>query len=109
MAKPRKRVDPHMLAQSWLHSHEEDTPESAVYRPATFAFPLSRGRSGFELKPDGTLIETGPAPDDRRSKKKGTWRLEGTPEAHLVLQPHAGAERTLNILSVDAHRLIVEK
>ncbi len=44
----KKVVDRSRLCQRWIHSHEEDTDTEMVYRPADFAFPPSRGRTGFE-------------------------------------------------------------
>src|SRR5438034_663791 len=41
----------------WLHSHEEDADAAKVYRPDDYPFPPARGRMGFELKPDGSLLE----------------------------------------------------
>ena len=56
-------MDP--LLQHWIHSHEEDTDTEMVFRPASFNFPPARGRKGFELSPDGTLIDYRIGPTDR--------------------------------------------
>lgn len=37
------------LQRRWLHSHEEDTADVRVYRPAEYPFPPARGRDGFEF------------------------------------------------------------
>lgn len=46
----------HHLCRTWLHSYEEDTETELEYRPETpenFAFPPSRGRTGFTFLPNG--------------------------------------------------------
>ena len=102
------KVTPETLHQHWVHSHEEDTETEMVFRPATFSFPRSRGRTAFQLKPDGSLVEFGIGPTDRRQETRGTWKLEGEKVSF-----YAGAEpeprRVLIILSVDRDRLIIKK
>ena len=68
-------VAPEELHQRWIHSHEEDTPQEMVFRPATHTFPPSRGRTGIELRPDGTYVETGIAPTDGPKLTQGKWKL----------------------------------
>lgn len=103
-----KKLIPETLHQHWVHSHEEDSNTEMVFRPATFNFPRSRGRTAFELRPDGSLVEFGIGPTDRRQESKGTWKLEGE-----KLSFYAGAEstprRVLIILSADRDRLIIKK
>ncbi len=41
---------PPELFQHWMHSHEEDSGDVQVYRPADYDFPPARGRRGFELQ-----------------------------------------------------------
>ena len=60
----------------WVHSHEEDSPTEAVYRPASHPFPPARGRDGFELEADGSLVEHGIGPTDRSTKTAGKWALD---------------------------------
>ena len=56
------------LYQHWVHSYEEDTESEMVYRPAAFAFPPSRGRTGFEFSPGGACTVIGIAPTDGSQK-----------------------------------------
>ena len=73
-----KRIDPAALRRRWVHSHEEDTEGERVFRPASYAFPPSRGRSAFELRADGSFGESAPGPTDRPEKTEGgRWKLEG--------------------------------
>ncbi len=102
------KIDSQYLAQHWVHSHEEDSDKEMVFRPATFKFPPSRGRSSFDLKPDGSLAESGPGPADRTQSTAGKWRLEG--DRNLVLQSSApGESRVLQIASADRNRLVIKK
>ncbi len=96
-----------VLTQSWVHSHEEDTDTEMVFRPASFNFPRSRGRTSFDLKPDGGLVETGIGPTDRRQISQGTWKLEGD---KLVLYAGSGQPgRVMEIVSAAKDRLVVKK
>jgi hypothetical protein len=60
----------------WVHSHEEDTDREMVFRPAEVELPPSRGRVAFELRPDGTFVESGIGPTDRSEPASGRWQLE---------------------------------
>jgi hypothetical protein len=66
-----------LLRGRWVHSHEEDTDDEMVFRPADQPFPPSRGRTSFELRPDGTYVETSPGPADVPEESEGSWSLEG--------------------------------
>ena len=65
------------LIGSWTHAHEEDAEGVQVFRPSARSFPPSRGRSSFELAPDGSLRRVGPGADDRRTFTAGRWTLTG--------------------------------
>jgi hypothetical protein len=66
----------------WTRSHEEDTPQEQVFRPAGHRFPPARGRASFELRPDGTYAEHSPGPVDVPVASVGQWALE---EDRLIL------------------------
>lgn len=78
-ATPDAAVDEAALAQclmrEWRHSHEEDTDEAIVYRPADYPFPPSRGRIGFEFLAAGYLIFYGIDPADGEVLSPGHWEL----------------------------------
>ena len=97
-----------LLSRRWLHSHEEDSGDSMVFRPAEFGFPPSRGRSGFELGADGQLIDVAIAPTDGPQEFRGSWKLE---EGRLELfGPGALApERVFEVESVEEDRLVVRR
>jgi hypothetical protein len=102
-------VEREALQKRWLHSHEEDTDTERVYRPASFSFPRSRGRTGFELRPDKTLVDVGIAPTDAPRELAGTWDLQGEGEKSLLLKPAGAAPTRLDIISVSPDRLVVRK
>ena len=102
------RQDPEKIVRRrWVHSHEEDTEEEMVFRPAAYEFPPSRGRRSFELKPNGALLEGRIGPTDRPVETQGTWELR---DDRLVLRRDPSeAPRIMRIASVDDDRLVVEK
>ena len=98
------------LQQSWRHSHEEDTDEETVYRPADYDFPLSRGRGGFELKPDHKLTEINIAATDGTAEDAGSWQLKDEADnLKIELNPENSATRDLQIKSVSKSKLVVKK
>lgn len=103
------KVDRDALQQRWVHSHEEDTDTEMVFRPASFSFPRSRGRTSFELGSDGVLSESGIGPDDRRLRTAGTWKLEDDDKLTFYTGSQSVPHRVMHITSVDKNRLIVKK
>jgi hypothetical protein len=100
------KIDRAALPQRWVHSHEEDTADEMVFRPASHAFPPSRGRRSFQLNPQGTAVTFGPAPDDRSVQSEGTWRLDA--DNKLILQTGT-VERTMPLIRVEPNKLVVKK
>lgn len=96
------------LGRGWVHSHEEDTENEMVFRPAEREFPPSRGRMRFELLPDGTFVESAPGPADAPEKRAGTWQMAGS---KLTLDSEQAPEgrRVLEIVSAEDDRLVVKK
>ena len=105
----KKNIDKNALHQHWVHSNEEDTATETIFRPASFAFPRSRGRSAMTLKPDGGLVETGPGPTDRPQESQGTWKLEGDDTLSIYEKRKTKPKRTMKIVSLDQDRLVVRK
>ena len=91
-----------------MHAHEEDSETEIVYRPAGWALPPSRGRSGFDLHADGSLVRIRPGAADRPEESRGRWRLEGD---RLVLEEAAGtgATQKLVIVSATRNRLVLRR
>jgi hypothetical protein len=65
------------LLRHWVHSHEEDTKEVAVYRSIGYGFPRSRGRVGFNLMKDGKLVYYGISHTDLSLQSSGRWTFLG--------------------------------
>src|SRR5262245_54803340 len=63
------------IAGAWVHAHEDDHDDVLVFRPADVELPPSRGRTSFELRPDGTAVSGTPGPDDRGAVAAGDWSL----------------------------------
>jgi hypothetical protein len=97
-----------VLQQDWVHSREEDSETEMVFRPSSYGFPPARGRKSFSLKPNGTLIEGGIAPNDAQTEIEGTWSLEGG-YLSLYVKSASKPSRVLKIISVDKDRLVVTK
>jgi hypothetical protein len=97
------------LHQQWVHAYEEDTPTEAVYRPAHYHLPRSRGRTGFELRPDQTVTNVGIGPTDRPEETAGSWELEEDDVPTVRIRLHTGETQQLPILSVEKDRLVVRK
>ncbi|MGW4637715.1 hypothetical protein ACWEN6_04260 [Sphaerisporangium sp. NPDC004334] len=67
------------IVGAWLHSYEEDTETTSVYRTQGYPFPPSRRpRRGLEFRADGTFVALLPGSADRPREVKGRWeRQEG--------------------------------
>ena len=102
-------VDKAALTGTWVHSHEEDSAKQQVYRPDTFKFPPSRGRSGFDLHADGTMSEYGPDASDRTSSRPGRWEILPDQRVAMFAAGAAAPTRVLNIATVSADKLVVAK
>jgi hypothetical protein len=100
-----KPIEVSHLAQAWLHSHEEDTATTTVYRPAKYPFRPSRGRQGFHLQLDGTMSSRRPGPADQTMTTVGTWKLTGD---QLELSA-PGETQVLCVESIESDRLVVRK
>lgn len=99
--------DENILLGKWVHSHEEDTPLAMVFRPTTYPFPPSRGRSAFEFQPGGRLMEEKPGPTDRRVTTVGTWGLDD--QNRLVLRLPGRSQQVFQIESLEQGRLVFKK
>jgi hypothetical protein len=61
------------------------------------------------LKTDGTLVEGGIAPDDRRQETPGRWALQDSDMLVFYTQSASQPSRVMHIVSVDKDRLVVKK
>ena len=90
----------------WVHAREEDTDDGMIFRPAAHAFPPSRGRTSYDLRPDGTYVERSPGPVDAPVASAGHWCLAGE---RLVLTAEGGPGAVWELVAVDADRLVVRR
>jgi len=97
------------LYQHWLHSHEEDTESELVYRPATFDFPPSRGRVGFEFLPSGTCAIFGIAPTNGSQKSDCRWSFENAKNLKIIISFESGETNTLYIKNIEKDKLVILK
>jgi hypothetical protein len=104
-----QEIDSRLLCKRWLHSHEEDTAEEMVFRPASFRFPPARGREGFELRSDQSMIEIRIGPTDRIEEISGTWKVEGGNQLLFYQQSSPSATRRMQIISAEEDRLVIKK
>ena len=102
-----ENFDEKLLQGRWLHSHEEDTVNRRVFRLATYPFPPSRGRIGYEFRLGGRLVYEGPGPTDRQEKNVGTWNL--TEHHQLILRRPGQKDLILEIDSLEPGLLIFKK
>jgi hypothetical protein len=65
---------PAELFGHWVHSHEEDGADAEIYRPRGWPLPPARGRTAFEIKPDGEFVEYVPGPVDVSASRTGRWQ-----------------------------------
>jgi len=86
------------LFRHWVHSHEEDSGDLRVYRPAGYSFPPARGRRGFELAPDGSYSGHGPGPTDKPVSTGGRWEPAGEGRVRI-------GDQELEIVSLEPERL----
>jgi hypothetical protein len=101
------RYEKQLLEGRWVHSHEEDTDDEMVFRPADRPLPPSRGRTSLEIRPDGTYVESAPGPVDVPESSTGSWSLQG---GRLVLEAEEnGPSRELEITGAEDDRLTIRK
>ncbi len=97
-----------LLHRHWVHSHEEDTATETVYRPAEFPFPPSRGRTGFDLRPDRRCTGFGIAPADGSEEYAATWELDDD-DRLTIYDERRRPVHVLQVVAVDADRLVVRR
>jgi hypothetical protein len=97
------------ILRNWVHSHEEDTQEVRVYRPADYAFPPSRGRMGFEFREGGELIYRGIGRTDRSEPSSGRWVIEEPNRVRVEVDNHRTPPFVLEVVSCDDKALKVRR
>jgi hypothetical protein len=101
------RLDRETLQGHWVHSHEEDSEDEMVFRPASRPLPPSRGRISLDLKPDGSYVERAPGPVDAPVESAGRWSLDGDRLALAAEGDQPGRE--WQVLAAEPDRLAVRR
>ncbi|MDB5269982.1 MAG: hypothetical protein JWP58_3022 [Hymenobacter sp.] len=89
------------LEGTWLASHEENRGDTLVYRPNTYKFPPTRGRTGFAIEPFGRFEQFDIAPTDGLAGHPGTWTADGDTRLRIHLTEGQMPDYTLEIISLD--------
>lgn len=78
-----------LIDKTWLHSYEEDSGDTVVFRPNTFDFPPSRGRTGFTLESGGVIKRYEIAPTDGLEEHLGSWEQVDKQRVQIRMQPES--------------------
>jgi hypothetical protein len=99
-------MDTTLLYQHWINSFEENDAKQGlrVFRPDTFAFPLARGREGFEIKEKGIFISHPIAPGDGNMSIEEHWTLKND---ELIISSNDHNSR-YKIISLSKEKLILK-
>jgi hypothetical protein len=97
------------LTGRWMHSHEEDTADVAVYRPDSYDFPPARGRTGFDFSADGRATYIGIAATDGSNEVPGRWELAPPNQVQVTTEDARIQPMSLTVLSFDPDKLTVRR
>ncbi len=99
------------MGKTWLHSFEEDEGDITVYRPNTYDFAPSRGRTGFALEPDNVIKQYEIAPTDGLEERPGKWTLgeKNTINVHINGNGSPEENYSLEIVSLKNDVLKIRK
>ncbi|WP_240337005.1 hypothetical protein [Rufibacter psychrotolerans] len=98
-----------VYGQTWLYSYEEDSADVRTYRPNTFDFPPSRGRTGFLLQEDGRFTRYGIAPADGLEEQPGKWEASGKDQLRVTFDNPKHKPEVLEIISVSPEKLKIRR
>ena len=97
------------LVGRWLHSHDEDTPDVLVYRPADYPFPREEGRDGFEILAGGEFHYLGIGRGDGTEVSNGRWTIEAPGRVRIDVNNKRVKPFWLEVISCDAETLKVKR
>ncbi|WP_231590685.1 lipocalin-like domain-containing protein [Hymenobacter terrenus] len=106
--RPAKAIPMKQLEGTWLVSREENSGDTLVYRPNTYTFPPSRGRTGFAIGPAGRFEQFDIAPTDGLAGRSGTWTAEGNTRLHIHITEGEEPDYTLEIISLDKDKQVLK-
>lgn len=105
--QPDIAYDPGCLPGRWLHSHEEDIGGVEVFRPAAYAFPPARGRTGYEFTADGRATYLGIAAADGPTQLPGHWAFEATDRISITTEDSRARPVVLRVLECTPEKLVL--
>ena len=86
-----------LVDKTWLHSFEEDTGDTIVFRPNTFEFPPSRGRTGFTLESGGVIKRYEIAPTDGLEEHIGEWEQVDKYRVKIKMKPESSPPQSYEV------------
>ncbi|QDG75805.1 hypothetical protein [Labrenzia sp. PHM005] len=104
----QKKTGATPLLGEWIHSSEEDTADSMVFRPPQHQLPPSRGRAAFRLNNDNSYAGAGIGPADVSNVTEGRWEIDEEDGLKVRIE-HGDQVEILEVLSVAADRLEIRK
>src|SRR5688572_21434035 len=108
-AKETMAITKALVGKTWLHSHEDDRGDTIVYRPNTYDFPPSRGRTGFMLEADGSVHQYNIAPTDGLEEKTGKWTLRDGNFMDITFPNKSSTDYEIEIISAEPNLLKVKR
>lgn len=106
---PSKSPQLLLLEGTWLHAHEEDVENVEVYRPNTYSFGPSRGRTGFNFEHNGLFTQYDIAPTDGLEGHKGQWKAESEAVLRITFDNTDEPGYRLEIVSLQKDLLKVRR
>ena len=100
---------PTCILKHWIHSHEEDTQDLRIYRPANHSFPPSRGRVGFDFHESGKLDYYAIGRADGPEQLSGSWAIEGSDLIKITVNSQRIQPFELQVISCDDQVLKVRR
>ena len=97
------------LIRRWLHSHDEDTPDVLVYRPADYRFPREEGRDGFEILAGGEFHYLAIGGGDRTEVSNGRWTIEAPDRVRVDISNARVKPFWLEVVACDSETLKVKR
>jgi hypothetical protein len=92
--------DAALFDKTWLHAYEEDQEDVKTYRPNTYNFPPSRGRTGFALEKNGTFRLYAIAPTDGLEEHIGHWEMLNDKELRITFKDQESEDFNLELIAV---------
>lgn len=109
--KKTETLESKLLNKTWLHSYEEDQSDILTFRPNTYDFPPSRGRTGFSLEEGGIIKQYNIAPTDGLEERIGYWEYTNGKQVIVTMKGNGRPEERflIDVLSLEDEVLKLRK